>query len=359
MSKSDKGRSVKKPSVKKPSDKKLSNKESSNKESSNKKLEASDFSSVSNRIVDEQESGQRIDNYLVKILKGVPKSRIYKAIRGGEVRINGGRVKASSKIHEGDSIRIPPVRVATVSSRVIIPPRLMESIPVLFEDDHMMIVNKPAGLAVHGGTGLDYGLIEAFRELSTDTPFLELVHRLDRETSGCLILAKSRKTLLGIQELMSGKRGLQKKYQALVVGNWSARNQKVTFSLRRKNEAGEEKRMVVDRAGQISLSIINTIQNFKEATLLEVDLKTGRMHQARVHCASSAHPIAGDRIYGDRDFNRKLQKIGLGRMFLHASSLNFKHPITGHLIDVDCPLPDQLRSVLERLDTQITQDRIC
>jgi 23S rRNA pseudouridine955/2504/2580 synthase len=230
----------------------------------------------------------------------------------------------------------------------------MDSIPVLFEDDHMIVVNKPAGLAVHGGTGLDYGLIEAFRELSVNTPFLELVHRLDRETSGCLMLAKSRKTLLGLQELMSGKRGMQKRYQALVAGNWNARNKKVAFALRRKNEAGEDKRMVVDQAGQNSLSIVNTIREFKNFTLLEVDLKTGRMHQARVHCASSAHPIAGDRIYGDRDLNRKLQRIGLGRMFLHASNLNLKHPVTGHFLDIDCPLPGQLLSVLEQLDTKIS-----
>jgi len=319
-----------------------------------KRQESPDYSSVSNRIIDPQESGQRIDNFLIKILKGVPKSRIYKAIRGGEVRINGGRVKASSKIREGDSIRIPPVRVAAMSSRIVVPPRLMDSIPVLFEDDHMIVVNKPAGLAVHGGTGLDYGLIEAFRELSVNTPFLELVHRLDRETSGCLMLAKSRKTLLGLQELMSGKRGMQKRYQALVAGNWNARNKKVAFALRRKNEAGEDKRMVVDQAGQNSLSIVNTIREFKNFTLLEVDLKTGRMHQARVHCASSAHPIAGDRIYGDRDLNRKLQRIGLGRMFLHASNLNLKHPVTGHLLDIDCPLPGQLLSVLEQLDTKIS-----
>ncbi len=311
-----------------------------------------DYSSVSNRVIDKQEAGQRIDNFLIKTLKGVPKSRIYKAIRGGEVRINGGRVKASSKVREADIIRIPPVRVSAVSSRVVVPPRLMDSIPILFEDDHMIVVNKPAGLAVHGGTGLDYGLIEAFRAVFVNNPFLELVHRLDRETSGCLMLAKSRKTLLGLQELMSGKRNMQKRYQALVAGNWIARNQKVAFALRRKNEAGKDKRMVVDRAGQNSLSIINTIREFEIATLLDVDLKTGRMHQARVHCASSAHPIAGDRIYGDRDFNRKLQRIGLGRMFLHASNLNLKHPVTGHLLDIDCPLPGQLRSVIDRLETR-------
>ena len=320
-----------------------------------KEQAAPDYSAVSKRIVEPQESGQRIDNFLIKILKGVPKSRIYKAIRGGEVRINGSRAKASSKISEGDSVRIPPVRVATMSSRVVVPPRLMDSIPILFEDDHMIVVNKPAGLAVHGGTGLEYGLIEAFRQLSEHTPFLELVHRLDRETSGCLMLAKSRKALLGLQEAMSGKRGIQKKYQALVAGNWHARNQKVTFSLRRKNEAGEDKRMVVDRTGQVSLSIINSLRQFNEATLLEVDLKTGRMHQARVHCASSTHPIAGDRIYGDRDFNRKLQRIGLGRMFLHASSLNFKHPVTGHPIGIECALPGPLMSVLDRLDHKTSE----
>lgn len=304
---------------------------------------------VSVRIVSDGEHGQRIDNYLVKVLKGVPKSRIYKAIRSGEVRVNGGRVKAMSKIADGDKVRIPPIRVATESDPVVVPPRLLDSIPVLFEDEHLLIVDKPASLAVHGGTGIDYGLIEALRQLNRSKGFLELVHRLDRETSGCLMLAKSREVLLKLQAGLSNKSEISKFYQALVIGHWQAKNQKVSASLLRVSEAGKEKRVTVSREGQKSLSIMNSMKFFDDSTLVRIELKTGRMHQARVHCSHQRHPIAGDRFYGDEGFNLQIKKLGLGRIFLHASRLKITHPISLKIMNIECDLPDQLTKVLNRL----------
>jgi 23S rRNA pseudouridine955/2504/2580 synthase len=307
------------------------------------------FPKVSIRIIGDGENGQRIDNYLVKVLKGVPKSRIYKAIRSGEVRINGGRVKAQSKIADGDKVRIPPIRVATESDPVVVPPKLLDSIPILFEDEYMLVVDKPAGLAVHGGTGIDYGLIEALRQLNKSEGFLELVHRLDRDTSGCLMLAKSREALLKLQAGLSNKSEVSKFYQALVMGHWKAKNQKVSASLLRVSEAGKEKRVTVSRDGQKSISIVNSMRFFEDSTLVRVELKTGRMHQARVHCSHQRHPIVGDRFYGDEGFNLQVKKLGLGRMFLHASRLIITHPINSKLIDIECKLPEQLTKVLNRL----------
>ncbi len=299
--------------------------------------------------VTQREVGQRIDNYLIRVLKGVPKTRIYKAVRSGEVRINGSRIKVSQKLIEGDKVRIPPIRYAKENQAAVIPPKLLDSVPVLFEDEYFIVVNKPAGLAVHGGTGIPYGLIEAFRQLRPKTQFLELVHRLDRETSGCLMLAKTRQSLLELQNQLGHERNVGKHYIALVKGDWKGKSKSICLSLRKKVESGKDKRMVVDPDGQTALSRISAIERFSDATLVNVELLTGRMHQARVHCASSGYPIAGDRLYGDAEFNKKKKTLGLGRLFLHAHKLILKHPITNKPMDISAALPDQLQEFLSRL----------
>ncbi|WP_424948162.1 RluA family pseudouridine synthase [Candidatus Spongiihabitans sp.] len=307
------------------------------------------------QAVNAEAQGQRIDNFLMKILKGVPKSRIYKAVRSGEVRVNGSRIKASHKLKSGDQVRIPPIRYAQVNQPAMVPPKLLDSIPVLFEDPHFLVVDKPAGLAVHGGTNIQYGLIEAFRQLRLQTEFLELAHRLDRETSGCLMLAKTRKALLALQQQLGEERTVGKYYLALVAGVWRGKTKTVNLCLTRKTETGKDKRSVVDRNGQQAMSKISPVTWYGRyhqstlATLVEIELKTGRMHQARVHCSASGYPIAGDRLYGKNEFNQKMQKLGLGRLFLHAHKLKVRHPITDHPLELEAALPARLLAVLDEL----------
>ena len=316
---------------------------------------------VSNRTVGNHESGQRLDNYLIKILKGVPKSRIYKAVRGGEVRINGSRVKPSQKILAGDLVRIPPIRVAQENNLVAIPPKLLAQIPTLFEDEHLLIVDKPSGLAVHGGSGIEYGLIEALRQLASQYDYLELVHRLDRETSGCLMLAKNRQALLGLQHDLANARKIRKCYQALVLGGWEANREPVDLPLQKQDAEGAEKRMVVSNHGQKAKSIVSlreifrpgqnreSNEDFNVVSLVDIELRTGRMHQARAHCSAKRHPIAGDRLYGDKTLNKWMTSLGLGRLFLHASELKLTHPVTGENVQLSCSLPDRLQSVIDKL----------
>ncbi len=296
------------------------------------------------------EHGQRIDNYLIKVLKGVPKTRIYKAVRSGEVRVNGSRIKVGHKIQQGDKVRIPPIRCAQANQSVVIPPRLLESIPALFEDAHFLVVDKPAGLAVHGGSGIQYGLIDAFRQSGAQTRFLELVHRLDRDTSGCLMLAKTRKALLALQQQLGEERTIGKFYLALVKGAWQGRAREVDLAIPGKSYLVRDGRRTVERPGQKAISRISRVNGCRDSTLVEIELKTGRKHQARIHCMGCGHPIAGDGRYGDNDFNKKLQKIGLGRMFLHAHKLTVRHPMTGQSIFIRAPLPKPLQVVLHRLD---------
>lgn len=306
---------------------------------------------VNPRIIGPNEHGQRVDNFLIKNLKGVPRTRIYKAVRSGEVRVNGSRIKVSHKLMEGDKVRIPPLRVSPGKDSAAIPPKLMERIPVLFEDDCLLVVDKPSGLAVHGGSGLPYGLIEAVRHLRPELSFVELAHRLDRETSGCLMLAKSRKALLAIQSQLSVERTAGKTYLALVEGNWHTKDRKIDFPLSRFIEA-DTKKVKVDANGHNAVSVVSTLAQYITATLVRLQLETGRMHQARVHCAAAGHPIAADRMYGNRDFNRIMKKLGLGRLFLHARTLSVVHPDSGRTLSFDAPLPQPLNDVLERLENQ-------
>ena len=304
---------------------------------------------VSFTTVGDEEAGQRIDNYLFRILKGVPRTRIYKAIRSGEVRVNGSRVKVSYRIEREDRIRIPPVRVSAHSRKITPSPDWLNRIPVLFEDPHLLIVDKPSGLAVHGGTGMPFGLIEGLRHLRTELAYLELVHRLDRETSGCLMLAKTRESLLHLQNQLGGKRSILKLYLALVKGSWGGVEHVIDLKLARVDAAGEEKRMGASENGKEARSIVWPVDRLKEATQVEMELLTGRTHQARVHCAESGYPIAGDRIYGDRAFNATMGRLGLKRLFLHAYRLTLVHPGTGRVLSVEAPVPPPLLRVLQAL----------
>ncbi len=297
--------------------------------------------------------GQRVDNFLLGRLKGAPRSLIYRIVRKGEVRINKKRCKPDTRLKKGDVVRVPPVRLGE--------PRAAETEPekfrwleqtILHEDESVMVINKPAGLAVHGGTNIQTGVIEAFRLIRPQQAFLELAHRLDRQTSGCLVLAKSRSALLAIQKQFSEEKGgqLSKRYRALIKG-YLPREQMVDAPLAMTKMENGDRRTIVDASGKTALSVFTPLKHFdKQATLVEIDLRTGRNHQARVHAQSLEQPVAGDDKYGDWGFNREIKaKSGLKRLFLHAYSIQFNHPVTRRQLLVTARLPDELKNVLRRL----------
>lgn len=294
------------------------------------------------------QAGQRIDNFLIKYMKGVPKTRLYRALRGGEVRVNGARKKASYPLCVGDRLRIPPIR-RSVRTTSLSADSLLEKIPVLFEDAHLLVVDKPSGLAVHGGTGLKYGLIEVLRQLRPTESYLELVHRLDRETSGCLMLAKSRAALLGLHAQLRQHRSIQKNYVALLKGAWHGGSQEIRMPLTKRPH--QPAKRVVDPVQRDAHSIFSPKQLFADCTLVAIELLTGRMHQARMHAAGIGNPIAGDWLYGDTDFNRMTKTAGLTRLFLHAESLRFCHPISGAHCEIHAELPSSLTQVLDHLES--------
>jgi 23S rRNA pseudouridine955/2504/2580 synthase len=301
--------------------------------------------------IDETRAGQRLDNFLIATLKGVPKSHIYRILRKGEVRINRGRARPDYRLEPGDVVRIPPLRQA--SARDIAPRQAAEGFDwllprILHEDDDLMVVNKPSGLAVHGGSGIGVGLIEALRGLRPDVAFLELAHRLDRETSGCLLLAKTRPALLALHRLLR-EGAMEKRYVALVAGAWRGGAREVSVALEKNRPRSGEHMVEVAEDGKEATSLFTPHQRFGFCTLMEIRLLTGRTHQARVHAAHLGHPIAGDDKYGDREFNRRLRRLGLKRLFLHAQRLRFTHPGRDRKMDVEAPLPAELSSVLERL----------
>ena len=288
--------------------------------------------------VAEEEAGQRIDNYLLARLKGVPKSRIYRIIRSGEVRINMKRAQASQKVAAGDRIRVPPVRVAERDEPEAAPHFRM---PILFEDEALLAIDKPAGLAVHGGSGVAHGVIESLRSMRPEAKFLELVHRLDRDTSGVLLLAKKRSALTVLHEMMRGH-DMDKRYLAGVVGRFRNEKQRVRLALSKHVNAAGEKRVSVSDAGQEAETIFHLVERGADMSLLEAELLTGRTHQIRVHLAHLKHPVLGDDKYGDFELNRRLRKEGLKRMFLHAAKLSFAHPMTGATLELASPLPADL-----------------
>ncbi len=297
-----------------------------------------------------EDAGQRIDNFLRKVLKGVPKTRIYRALRKGEVRVNGQRVRPHYHLVDGDRVRIPPIRHSVDGKSPVIPEKLLDRLPILYEDSDLIVLDKPAGLAVHGGTGMAYGLIEALRQLRPDLGFLELVHRLDRETSGCLMVARRRPALVALQRQLAEHREIRKHYLALVQGNLPANNiLRIQDPLLPRRGKDRRTRVVVAVDGQPAHTVIRVRQAFAEVTLVDVELCTGRMHQARVHLAHRGHPVAGDRLYGCDILNRHLQGLGLGRLFLHAERLRILHPTRKQQMDFFAPLPASLRSLLADL----------
>lgn len=301
--------------------------------------------------VDEGGVGQRIDNFLVKILKGVPKSRIYRLVRSGELRVNSKRVDVDYRLQEGDRLRIPPIRTAQPAMEKPAGPveaRLAGC--VLYEDDALVALAKPSGMAVHGGSGISRGVVEQLRLERPEAKFLELVHRLDKETSGVLLVAKKRSALVKLHQMMR-EGGADKRYLTLVKGAWCNEKQHVKLPLHKFLTESGERRVAVKEGGQASHTVFRLVKKFNEFSLLEAELKTGRTHQIRVHLAHLGFPIAGDDKYGDFPLNKELQKRGLKRMFLHAFRIAFPHPLTGAPLVVEAPLPDELERFVASLET--------
>ena len=300
------------------------------------------------REVDESSQDQRIDNYLQKILKGVPKSHIYRILRSGEVRVNSRRVQASYRLQDGDKVRLPPIRTSRPARTGPAASGPLFSGPVLLEDEDLLIVDKPSGVAVHGGSGISSGVIEQLRIARPGLRFLELVHRLDRATSGVLILAKKRTALTGLHaQLREG--AVRKHYLALVLGEWKDAKRNVKAALHKYVSASGERRVVVDDEGQQAHTVFRLVRNLPGYSLLDAELKTGRTHQIRVHLAHVGYPIAGDDKYGDFDANKRLAKLGLKRMFLHAASLEFNHPRSAQVVRIEAPLAPELERFLQSL----------
>lgn len=300
--------------------------------------------------VDADYAGQRIDNFLLAQLKGVPKSLIYRIIRKGEVRVNKGRIKPDYKLQDGDQVRIPPVRVAAAQE---LPSAKLDRIQaleqqVLYEDDVLMVLNKPAGLAVHGGSGLQFGLIEGLRALRPDAKHLELVHRLDRETSGCILISKRRSALRNLHEQLRSKT-MDKQYLALVRGHWQEHVKFIAAPLQKNTLKSGERVVRVDSEGKASETRFRIKQQFAQCSLVEASPITGRTHQIRVHALHAGHPIAHDPKYGDQEFDQYTEKLGLNRLFLHAHQLTFKHPQSGERITVNAPMDKTLDKVLKQL----------
>lgn len=301
--------------------------------------------------IESDEAGQRIDNYLLKTLKGVPKSMIYRLLRKGEIRVNKKRTKPEYKINDQDIIRVAPIRISektdTVSTSLNIVSNLESQI--LFEDDMYIVLNKPSGMAVHGGSGLSFGVIEAMRALRPKTKMLELVHRLDRDTSGCLVIAKKRSGLRHLHEQLRSKQ-VQKFYQALVKGTWSPKLTRVTEGLKKNDLKSGERVVVVDNInGKESETRYKVLQAYQGATLVRAFPVTGRTHQIRVHCQCKGHPIACDPKYGANEFDDNMKAAGLNRLFLHAASIEFYHPKLEKRIKVEAPLEPALQNVLKSL----------
>jgi 23S rRNA pseudouridine955/2504/2580 synthase len=300
----------------------------------------------------EGDEGQRLDNFLQRLLKDVPRSLVYRILRTGEVRVNGGRAKPEYRLRSGDRVRLPPVKRKPRQEPAAPSQSLQEFVAgaVIHEDRDVIVVNKPAGVAVHGGSGLSFGVIEALRAARPELKELELVHRLDRETSGCLLIAKRRAVLRELHALLR-HREMDKRYLALVVGRWPYGEKKIDLPLKTNMKQGGERVVRVHAEGQHATSVFKPVRTFgRLATLLEVSIGTGRTHQIRVHAAHAGHPIAGDEKYGDRERDAKLKPFGLQRMFLHARSLTFQRA-SGAEFSVAADLPPELQEVLDKLET--------
>jgi 23S rRNA pseudouridine955/2504/2580 synthase len=305
--------------------------------------------------VDCEDEGQRIDNFLLKTLKGVPKSHIYRLLRKGEIRVNKKRIKPDYKLIDEDILRIAPIRVSENTTQVSTQLNVVANLEsqILFEDDRLIVINKPSGMAVHGGSGLSFGLIEALRALRPDARMLELVHRIDRDTSGCLVVAKKRSALRHLHEQLRTKK-VQKFYHALVKGRWSDKMTRVTEGLKKNDLKSGERVVVVDNInGKESETRFKVLQHYSNATLVRAFPVTGRTHQIRVHCQTKGHSIACDDKYGHEDFDTDMRSKGLKRLFLHAASIEFTHPLTEQRIKIEAPLEQSLEKLLTKLKTAV------
>jgi len=308
--------------------------------------------SVQHLEVSPDEAGQRLDNFVSKRLVDVPRSRVYRVIRKGEVRVNGRRAAPATRLNALDKVRLPPVRVLPAATPKAPAANLLSRIAeaVIYEDRHLLVLDKPAGIAVHGGSGVSAGVIESLRALRPQE-YLELVHRLDRDTSGCLLVARDAATLRTLHALFR-EDGFEKRYLALLRGKWDLGEKRIAVPLRTDTRVGGERTVRADASGKPSTSRFRPVEFFgRTATLVEVTLDTGRTHQIRVHAEHAGHPVAGDEKYGDAAFNGSLRALGLTRMFLHASSIGFTWP-QGGLFSVNTPLPADLATVLEKLAAQ-------
>jgi len=318
--------------------------------------------SVTQAIVSEDDEGQRIDNFLLRVCKGVPKSHVYRIVRSGEIRVNSKRVDASYRLKQGDVLRIPPIRVAQRKDEIVAGAEFNAELPIVYEDDALLVVDKPAGIAVHGGSGVSFGVIEALRRQRPQSRFLELAHRLDRETSGILLVGKKRSALTALHDMFregaigGGARTTDKRYLVLVKGRWMDPVRHVKLPLYKYLLDSGERRVRVADDGKASHTVFRLRARWQNYSLLEAELKTGRTHQIRVHLAHLGFPIAGDDKYGDFAFNRELQRVGLKRMFLHAWKIQFPHPQSGKAVVLEAPLPRVLEEFVRKISSIETQD---
>ena len=314
--------------------------------------EPGNYSQVQQVEIDDGYSGQRIDNFLLARLKGVPKSVIYKIIRKGEVRVNKGRIKQTYKLQLGDIVRIPPIRIKEVDENTIsVKLHSIQNLEncIIHEDKSLIVLNKPSGMAVHGGSGLSYGVIEALRALRPNEKMLELVHRLDRDTSGILLIAKRRSVLVALHEQLRLKT-MNKVYWALVRGQWPEKLKSVQDPLHKITTKSGERLVIVDKEqGKSSCTQFRVLESFQGCTLVEAKPQTGRTHQIRVHTSCKGHPIACDDKYGDRDFDAKMKPNGLKRLFLHAKEISFFHPVSETTVHFQAELDKALDFTLNKL----------
>lgn len=308
--------------------------------------------SVTHRRIGEEAEGQRIDNYLLRVCKGVPKSHVYRILRSGEVRVNSKRVPPEYRLQSGDEVRVPPLRLGAEVKPAV---PVGREYRIAHEDDGLLVVDKPAGMAVHGGSGVSFGVIEQLRRQRPQARFLELAHRLDRETSGLLLIAKKRSALTALHDLFR-EGHIEKRYLALVKGRWREPLRHVKLALHKYLTEEGERRVSVSPEGKAAHSIVRLVARWENFSLVEVELKTGRTHQIRVHLAHLGFPLCGDDKYGDFALNKTLQKQGLGRMFLHAAKLALDHPGTGERLDLVAALPEDLVVFLRRLEVNEKRD---
>lgn len=305
---------------------------------------------VSFITVDDDHADRRLDNFLIGYFASLPRTRIYRMIRKGEVRVNKGRIKQNYRLQTGDTVRVPPMYLSTQEKPSTPPEKLSELIgnSIIYEDDYLIAINKPSNIAVHSGSTVQYGVIEILRAQRPETDFLELIHRLDRATSGCLLIAKGHKTLRGMHGILKSGH-VKKNYLALLKGQLTDTMRTVDVPLNKVSTESGDRMVRVDNAGKQALTHFHSQEHFRVASLSRIELVTGRTHQIRVHAAYIDHPLAGDEKYGDWEFNRAMEKLGLKRLFLHAETLSFEMPGTGKQIELKAPLPDELDQFLKKL----------